>query len=542
MFGEEIELKYLPHEEFSALVAANDEKALDYFSFDPDKQLIYYAIYTEEIVTINGAEVSRTLTLREEPASYKAVVSMCSMPYNFLFSLLQKSSNPEWVMAVIDLLMIKTDVVFMIQDQLNVTTVTEITDRARKTEVTETLQNGGSYGNTFVDYPAPGSVVEKVTTTYENTANVFIKKAYTWCMDFEQEAVGPNLTESSNETNYDYPDPESLCTNLVGTYTTTTQDGTVITTTIYESDDLLESVKVDNKNYSWTIQLVKKDINTKLFLGTWKNDTGKYYIGSEYKADGKEVKYKMPDTERETGIPPRQLSNDSEQNIDILISLLSKHENTQLHEQFMMYFWNVYKGRKIYDVDIDDILDLINTDVMTPFVGSGLENYIKAWESGGLWKFETGQSTTVPSGYMSADGQYYIVYEDGSKGHNNIGYGLATFIEKSDGSVTHPIYGRGYYNWKDQFASHGVDVTTIKTGDLIPKAAADAVFAEVLGGFEVTVDSYLSRHGLTLKQHERDALVAVCYQYGNINGFAEAYNASLDSDRKCRSRINKTKL
>ena len=99
---------------------------------------------------------------------------------------------------------------------------------------------------------------------------------------------------------------------------------------------------------------------------------------------------------------------------------------------------------------------------MTPFVGSGLENYIKAWESGGLWKFETGQSTTVPSGYMSADGQYYIVYEDGSKGHNNIGYGLATFIEKSDGSVTHPIYGRGYYNWKDQFASHGVDVTTIK--------------------------------------------------------------------------------
>lgn len=529
--GEEIELTYLPHDVFSSMVAANDPEALNFFSFDPDKQLIYYAVYTETVVTVNGVETSRVFTLREESASYKAVVSMCSMPYNFLFSLLQESGNPEWIMAVIDLLLQKTDVIFMIQDQLSITAVTETTDRATKTEVTSVSGSGGSSTSTSVSYPAPGSTTVTVTTTYTNTANVFIKKAYTWCMDFEQEAIGPNLTESSQETTYDYPDPGSLCTNLVSSTTSdVSEDGSYTITTVYSSDDLLESVKVDTKNYTWTIQLVKKEINTKLFLGTWKNDTGKYYVGSLYDPDGKEIKYRLPDETRETGIPPKQLSDASEQKIDIVIGLLSKHENTQLHEQLMMYFWNVYVGKNIYDVSVDEILDLINTNVTTSFFGSSIENYIKAWENGSIWKYETGASSVVPTSYMSADGQYYIVYEDGSAGHNNVSYGLATFITNSRGTVTHPQYGLGYYNWQSQFSAHGVDVTTLKTGDLVPVDAANAVFSEVLGTFESKVDSYLSSHGLTLSQNQRDALVAICYQYGNINGFAEAYNKSLNSN------------
>lgn len=535
MYGDEIELTYLPHEEFSALVADNDPEALNYFSFDVDKQLIYYAVYTETVVTVNGEETSRVYTLREESASYKAAAAMSSMPYNFLFSLLQESSNPEWVMAVIDLLLQKTDVVLMIQDQLNITEVTEVTDRAEKTEVIDVSASGGTSISTSVEYPVAGSTVTTVTTTYTNTANVFIKKAYTWCMDFEQEAIGPNLEETSNETTYDYPDPGSLCTNLVSsTISNVGEDGSYTQTNVYSSDDLLESVKVDTKNYTWTIQLVKKDINVDLFLGTWKNDTGRYYLGSLYKKDGIEIKYRLPNSIRYTGIPPKQLSNASEQNIDILISLLSKHENTQIHEQLMMLFWNEYVGRRIYDVDIDSILDLINTDVTTSFFGSGIENYIKAWENGGIWNFETGSSSKVPSGYMTADGQNYIVYEDGSSGHNNVAYGLATFISSSRGSVTHPLYGLGYYNWQNEFAAHGVDVTTLKTGDLVPKDAVDAVFKEVLGGFENKVDSYLSSHGITLKQNQRDALVSVCYQYGNINGFAEGYNKSLNANRRSR--------
>jgi len=505
LFGAEIELTYLPHEEFSGLVSANDPEALNHFSFDPDKQLIYYAVYTETVVTVNGVETSRVFTLREESASYKAVVSMCSMPYNFLFALLQESSNPEWVMAVIDLLLEKTDVIFMIQDQLSITAVTETTDRATKTDVTSVAADGTSSTSSSVEYPAAGSTVVTVTTTYTNTANVFIKKAYTWCMDFEQEALGPNLAETSNETTYDYPDPGSLCTNLVSSTTSTpAEDGSYTVTTVYSSDDLLESVKVETKNYTWTIQLVKKEINTKLFLGTWKNDTGKYYLGSEYKADGKEIKYKLPDATRETGIPPKQLSDSSEQNIDIVISLLSKHENTQLHEQLMMYFWNVYVGKNVYDVSLEEILDLFNTTIFTPTSGTSSSSLLELIRKQLAYWEGTGTITTNGEGK-----QCYVAYWDSYGQVVTIGHGV----------TTHKL---------DYFKDYGI--TSISTGDLIEVEIVDAIEELIIKDTLNSVQSTITG----LKDYQYAALTIAYYNCpALVSAFPGKYNTYWkDSDDK----------
>jgi len=217
---EPIELKYLPLEKLRELIEADDEKALDYFSFE--EGLIYYATWREVVVTVNGEETSRTYEINEaSPVSYKTIANTCSMPYNFLFALLQEGKNPDWVMAVVDLLLEESEVVLMIQDQLNITTLThtEVEYHAEQT-VTEHFNSIGSEesgyhwvstgtSNESYTYPVGEPVITvTVTKTYTNTANVFIKKANTWCLDFEQEAI-PIHTETQGEeytTNESYTD------------------------------------------------------------------------------------------------------------------------------------------------------------------------------------------------------------------------------------------------------------------------------------------------------------------------------------------------
>lgn len=121
---------------FKQLINANSPRALNYFSFDEGTGIIYYATYVESTTTLDGEETEHTYTIQENTMSYQAVTSMCSMPYNFLFALLQKSENPEYVMKVIDLLLQDTELVLMIQDQLSESIYDEEKDQVEKTTVT----------------------------------------------------------------------------------------------------------------------------------------------------------------------------------------------------------------------------------------------------------------------------------------------------------------------------------------------------------------------------------------------------------------------
>ena len=131
------DLSYIPYNEFSAKIQNGDTSVLNNFSFDPSKDTIYYAIYTTTMESVTDASGNTTTTEKTEireapPVSYSSLVSMCNMPFDFLFTLLQVSHNPEWVMSVIDLILEDSEVVIMIQDQLNVVDYTEVSDNAIK--------------------------------------------------------------------------------------------------------------------------------------------------------------------------------------------------------------------------------------------------------------------------------------------------------------------------------------------------------------------------------------------------------------------------
>ncbi len=434
----EVELQYLPHEEFSALVKNNDPKALNYFSFEPEG-LIYYATYKEKSVTIDGVEDESQYSyeLEEKSASYKALTSMCSMPYNFLFALLQTSKNPIYVMAVADLLLEDSEVVLMIQDGLNNTVLTDVSYQVQKTEQqkieaeqegTDTSSSwlGGTSGSSdewrnpediwtpvgeeredteaeedipvykwkvsdeapTVTYTFPaGESQTVITTTYENTANVYIKKAKTWCMEYEQEAELNQDIDDGEPEEIKYTDSDFA--SLEYTLTEDNRDeipeaSQYATFTIAEvsmsTSKLPYTQEKDIIDYNWKINSInEKMIDHKKFLGLWKNDTGLYYKGCLYDPDGIDVGYPIPGDDRPLDVVVYNIADHQKQTIADLIDLLSLHEDTQAHEQLMKYYWNIYYGEEIYSVDVSELLDLFSSDNFISASGSRGSGLLIKW-------------------------------------------------------------------------------------------------------------------------------------------------------------------
>lgn len=79
----------------------------------------------------------------------------------------------------------------------------------------------------------------------------------------------------------------------------------------------------------------------------------------------------MPDDPKAIGYPADDISEEQHQNIDTLIYILGNHADTQMHEVLMMYYWNIYFGEDVYDIDIDALLGLFNVDTFLTFTGYG---------------------------------------------------------------------------------------------------------------------------------------------------------------------------
>lgn len=491
--AEPIYLDYLPHDKFKALVDSNDEKALDYYSFDEGSGYVYYATYREEITTVNGAVTDTSYVLTENTMSYKSITNMCSMPYNFLFALLQESQNPEYVMAVADLILENSEVVLMIQDQLNISTYTEVETSYHVQKVVVSTEAGTSVSYTY-PYGA-ANVITTVTTTYSNTATAFIQKANTWCLDFEQEAT-PSNTNTPGTFSTEYEEYSNSNFASLG-YTLVSSSETV--SRYVSTSDLLYSTatKYDTKNFGWTVGIkTEKRINHEKFLGLWKNAEGEYSLGCVFDENGKEVGYPLPE-DNAKAYPARDISEENEQHIDELIGLLGLHEDTQVHEQLMMYYWNTYFGEKVYDVDLEALLDLFNTEA---FVSTGSSSYGSIMD---LIRSHLGAHEGTGE-IREIDGvKYYVVYAD------TVASDLLSF-------------GHGMTIWKkNDFERYGYPINGLKVGDLLPVEVVDAV-----------QDMTLSEHIEVLKADQRLAGLTD-YQYAALT-LAWWSNPSFESEIRAK--------
>lgn len=416
--GAEVALSYLPHDEFLALIEANDTSAFSYFSFDENSGLIYYAVYREEIIEVDGVETYHAYKIREDSASYKSLTAMCSMPYNFLFALLQTSSNPNYVSAVADLLLQETEVVLTIHDQLNKKTSTTVNYQVQKTTTQErekeikrirhadgTVEEEenwvfvGEESDPVYEFPK-GDKETVVTTIYENTAKVGLTKAKTWSMDFAQEFTLDEKDTPGEEVIVEHTDEEYDELSYSPESDDSDREDTTVTRIYLSNDKIIYTTKNDNLSYTWTSKVLQeKSINDERFLGLWKNKNG-YYDSNQlrelldklnekkekgldysdiqdkieeefyYKPDGKDVAYLSPIDDKPKDVVVDNISDNNGTTINDLLDLLSVRDNTDVHMQLMKHYWNVYYGEEIYEVNMEELLNLFNTELFTSSLGS----------------------------------------------------------------------------------------------------------------------------------------------------------------------------
>ncbi len=220
------------------------------------------------------------------------------------------------------------------------------------------------------------------------------------------------------------------------------------------------SEKLDIQDFSFTISTVpgkEKKIIYDKFLGLWKNEQGKYELGCRYDPNGIEVPYALPDDPDARRFIPADMSQENGQNINPLIDLLVLFDETQMHEQLMRYYWNIWMGEDIYDVDIDGLLNLFNTNVFIPIgtiYGNSVEEkvwfalvdafgseYAAAGAMGNIWResgFKTNNLQNTYEARLGSDEEYTAKVDDGTYTnfiHDSAGYGLCqwTFWNRKEG-------------------------------------------------------------------------------------------------------------
>ena len=512
----------------------------------PNLTIEYYvkvATYNEETETITSDDPEQetkdvtVYNMKEVQIDYRQLVNGFRMPFDYLWALLVVSEDKDFVFALADLVY-DSDVEITIHDNLTVTTNVR-TDTYTKTtkvitkDVKVDVNYNASQRTTKTGGPFEGEKDAQYTTTYTNilkanTLNASLTKADVWIADYTQEFTNQEqapVTSSSESKEDDEefpatPDKEDSV-DAMGFAERFRQEVHDEYSATYPDT----TTKITNLKTEYYYKIKDRTITISDTVETQK------YIASPAKTIEKTDKESSEDNFVTLFIEYETARKNIISVLEWLVEILENSPDTVDMIDLTRYL--IYKATGLDTGVTEYEMEIVDLSSTQKLEGSPLENYIKAWENAILWKYETEQTTYVPLKYITEDGQNYIVYEDGSNGHNNIAYGIATFITDENNIQTkHDPYGDGYYNWKDKFAANDINVEILYEGALVNKDKFTATFQEILAYFENTVEEYLTTHLADYKfsQQQRDSLIAVCYQYGNIAGFEEAYINALNED------------
>lgn len=507
-------LTYITYDEFNN---RNDSALCNCFSLEPETFKLWIATETKtEYYMYNGTDEGNKVDTKSDinkiSYDYKTSVQGYGIPFNFLISLHNTVQEKKFMKEVVKQILAKNEpIVLTFVESSAKTTILKEYDGKQWVEVTNTAKPpenappnlvtpsttsveddvtiSDSNINNFSNYLEEDYYWKKVTTT--NSGSWVVTKADTLFKKIERTIELNNRPGSPGE-----PQTEEIVNK--GERLPDEEDDISIKKKIKRTI-INETTTVSSQNSYFTIVDSVKKLNVDEFIDLIK---------------------KYPKAENNLTSAPSNF-----------IYLLQQNEDTQQLEQIMRYVLFKLTGEDYGVTSLD--LDILFSEQLKRVTGSSTENYIKAWENCPLWKYETKQSASVPTRYLTEDGENYIVYEDGSNGHNNVSYGLATFItDSTNAKVEHPIYGGGYYNNKDAFEKEGIFVDTLYTGALVNREKGTVVFQNILAVHQKAVEDYLKDKLPEYKfsQAQKDALIAVHYQYGNIYGFVDAYKASLNDD------------
>ena len=562
-------LSYIDYDTFDTYINSGDAIALDHFTINSEGDLVvagWTRVTTNISSDVPGTEnvqnkVEFQLTSKAIP--YKSAVEIYSMPFDFLWALTVATSDEEFSYNVAQLAL-KSKIIITVHENLSVIESNNIEKYEIKEKTTQKANLSVTYnGNT--SYSEYNKTIGPSNTTYTTKTNVVsescsikvdITYADTWLYTCKNTYINEIPEDSGKETFSPKHEVEDEDVGVEKVENIPIDNAFNIS-----AQQALEEFKIDVCGSLGDIQSAL--INAKISNKSNKKYTTKTSHTMESKSKTTYNKY----TQQGTPEVNEKIEKDVDMNNENFVSLLTESQTakSQLGSaaswlfsmlenstkttdmiDIVKYLLNKTFEKDIYDVSVSfNFISLVQTKQIQ---GSSTENFIKAWENDVLWKYETNQISSVPTKYITEDGLNYIVYEDGSAGHNNIAYGWATFISDSgNAKVNHPQYGGGYYNHEEKFEAVGIDVKTLSTGSLVDKEAATSVFLDgILDECVKYVDNYLKNNlpEYEFSQAQKDALISMRYQYGNLSNsksgfdFAKSYINSLNED----GSINAEKL
>ena len=233
--GTTIRLSYISYDEFYNKVN-NGEDVDAYFTVD------------EEDWTVHVMKIDGTI----EKINYKNMVEKFSMPFEFPVALALASQNPQFALAVVNLVK-DSRIVIRIAESETITTTT-VTEHYHK-RVTQSTKDG--------DYEVVSDGEEQgqpqVTTETTQTTDIFLSEARTWILNEITE-----VTRDDSDEDLEPVESESLGSSMS---TAKNDDGTVVTTSITNRRNVTEVHKEYHRWIRGASKVIEKTENfTKLII------------------------------------------------------------------------------------------------------------------------------------------------------------------------------------------------------------------------------------------------------------------------------------
>lgn len=197
---------------------------------------------------------------------------------------------------------------------------------------------------------------------------------------------------------------------------------------------------------------------------------------------------------------------------EMLFKLLEQHDNTQNLVNLFKYLAYLYTGTDYGVTDASQLEAFFTSLTTRTRCSNPTLEYIQSWENPAVKDYLNGTgSYEAASKYITRDKTQYIVYKEEYSDTWNFSYGLN-------------ITGGGY---DDLFEKHGLNppATYYHEGATANVEKLDKVCADKVAQDRQTIINITKGYNLT--NYQVDALLAVRYQYGNIDGFRFTYTEDL---------------
>lgn len=197
-----VNLEYIDYDTFQQYVEAGNRDVFNYYTVDGRGMLViaqYVEVITEITSDVPGISSSsdKSFTISQVSVDYKAMLDSYAMPFNFLWALLVKCTEGEFVNEVAKLAL-DSEITITAFDNLSTTVETEVTSYEVEITTTELNQETGEEETTTTTETRH---VTKVVTTNTDTVSVNVTYADVWMakysIEYTQEVS--ELAPSSDE-------------------------------------------------------------------------------------------------------------------------------------------------------------------------------------------------------------------------------------------------------------------------------------------------------------------------------------------------------